>query len=524
MATVRPTERAGRRAALAALRRDAPPRLHASCRAGGAACGAGAEAAPSRMPALSPPRRDTPQRQLASAAPSVAMNGVRSARRHCFATSLLLRSSPMAADALAASTDFSNAKFNKEDVAAAVVSQYDDDATRMFYQIVMGARPPRPPPQRSSAPARLAEAHTEKPAITTMCDTGGGGESIHYGIFRSPSDGVKEASDASTDFMMTCMEWTRPVRHARSCCARWNVRCVCACRGADSCGGGVLRALPAAQVTSESRVLDLGSGHGGCAHALVQRFGCRVQARAAGRHLSRRPLCALLRRYRTAPAPHRPSRAHPAQCLNICPQQNEVNRARCVELGIADRVDIALGAFPQPLRAPAPRRSRHPAGNFNDGLPAAWAGKFDAVFSAEVLCHAADKPALLAAVAACLRPGGALVFSDIMGADGADEAALRAFTERNATTSLGRPAEYAAAISGAGLRQLAWWDNSHHLERYFRAMLAQIDAHEGAMLAAGLTERYLADWRRSLSTRADTQAKLAVFAWGVFVARKPDGA
>ena len=155
-------------------------------------------------------------------------------------------------------------------------------------------------------------------------------------------------------------------------------------------------------------------------------------------------------------------------------------------------------------------------------MPAAWAGSFDAVFSAEVLCHAADKAALLAAVAACLRPGGALVFSDIMGADGADEAALRAFTERNATTSLGRPAEYAAAIAAARLRQLAWWDNSHHLERYFRAMLAQIDTHEAAMLAAGLTERYLADWRRSLSARADTQAALGVFAWGVFVARKPD--
>ena len=40
-----------------------------------------------------------------------------------------------------------------------------------------------------------------------------------------------------------------------------------------------IAAPPPAQVTAESRVLDLGSGHGGCAHALVQRFGCRVQAR-----------------------------------------------------------------------------------------------------------------------------------------------------------------------------------------------------------------------------------------------------
>ena len=53
---------------------------------------------------------------------------------------------------------------------------------------------------------------------------GGGGESIHYGIFRSPGDGVKEASDASTAFMMTCMEWARPVRRAACCGASLNVR------------------------------------------------------------------------------------------------------------------------------------------------------------------------------------------------------------------------------------------------------------------------------------------------------------
>jgi len=275
-------------------------------------------------------------------------------------------------------------------------------------------------------------------------------------------------------------------------------------------------------VTSASRVLDLGSGHGGCAHALVQRFGCRVQVRAA-----QRPRFPAKRSRRRTPrtrarrpphAPHAPG----AQCLNICPQQNEVNRARCVELGIADKVDIALGALPRSARLCAPALTARRAGNFNDGLPAEWAANFDAVFSAEVLCHAADKATLLRAVATCLRPGGALVFSDIMGADGADEAALRAFTERNATTSLGRPSEYRAAIAGAGLRQLAWWDNSHHLERYFRAMLAQIEAHEGEMLRAGLTQRYLDDWRRSLSTRADTQAALGVFAWGVFVALKKD--
>lgn len=140
-----------------------------------------------------------------------------------------------------------------------------------------------------------------------------------------------------------------------------------------------------------------------------------------------------------------------------------------------------------------------------------------------MLCHAGDKAELLSAVARCLRPGGAFVFSDIMGADDADEAALKAFTDRNATTALGRPGEYRQLLARAGLRHVAWWDNSHHLERYFRAMLAQIDAHEATMLQAGLSQAYLGKWRSSLQERAQTQAQHGVFAWGVTVARKPGG-
>lgn len=175
--------------------------------------------------------------------------------------------------------------------------------------------------------------------------------------------------------------------------------------------------------------------------------------------------------------------------------------------------------MPRPDPAPT---SHPPPGDFNTPLPAEWVGAFDFIWSAEVLCHAGDKAELLTQLARCLRPGGALVFSDIMGADAADEGALKAFTDRNATTALGRPSAYRAAIGAAGLTCLAFWDNSHHLERYFRAMVAQIDAHEAEMLAAGLSEAYLANWRKSLASRSETQAAHGVFAWGVFVARKPD--
>jgi sarcosine/dimethylglycine N-methyltransferase len=51
--------------------------------------------------------------------------------------------------------------------------------------------------------------------------------------------------------MMTCMDWARPV-------------------------------------SATSTVLDLGSGHGGSTHAMVERFGCRVKCVACVRSLGLR--------------------------------------------------------------------------------------------------------------------------------------------------------------------------------------------------------------------------------------------
>jgi len=117
-------------------------------------------------------------------------------------------------------------------------------------------------------------------------------------------------------------------------------------------------------------VLDLGSGHGGGSHAMATKFGCKVTG------------------------------------YNIGPGQNEHNMEHCKAVGIDHLVDAQVG-------------------NINDPLPAEWTGKFDAVWSCEVLCHAGDKVALFKELTRVLKPGGVFVFSDIMGADGADEKALK---------------------------------------------------------------------------------------------------
>jgi cyclopropane fatty-acyl-phospholipid synthase-like methyltransferase len=214
------------------------------------------------------------------------------------------------------------------------------------------------------------------------------------------------------------------------------------------------------------KLLDIGSGHGGGSHALAKKYGCSVMG------------------------------------YNIGPGQNAQNIAKAKELGLGDLVDAVVG-------------------DINKPFPADWTNSFDGAWSCEVLCHAGDKPELFKEVARVLKPGAAFVFSDIMGADGADEKTLKGFTDRNATTVMGRPSTYLQCMKDAGLDYVTWWDGSNHLETYFRDMIKQIHTHREEMLSKGLTDKYLDNWLESLTERADTQRDHGVFAWGVFVCRKP---
>merc|ERR1712032_254235 len=68
---------------------------------------------------------------------------------------------------------------------------------------------------------------------------GGGGMDIHFGIFRTPTDGVYEASKATNKRMLQMLDWSNPI-------------------------------------TPYSHILDLGSGHGGISHEILKEFGCYV--------------------------------------------------------------------------------------------------------------------------------------------------------------------------------------------------------------------------------------------------------
>lgn len=48
--------------------------------------------------------------------------------------------------------------------------------------------------------------------------SGGGGYDIHYGIYRDDSYTVKEASQATTDFMLDMLDWNRPINEGSKVC------------------------------------------------------------------------------------------------------------------------------------------------------------------------------------------------------------------------------------------------------------------------------------------------------------------
>jgi len=181
-------------------------------------------------------------------------------------------------------TSSSSSSSSDSDVGSKVVEQYDSEQTRQFYKTVMG----------------------------------GGGNDIHFGVFKSADEGVREAAANTTELMLDLMQWIKPV------------------------------------VPNAAQVLDLGSGHGGATHTMVQRFGTQNL------------------------------------CFNIGSEQNDMNLKTCAKLGIEGNVSCHRG-------------------DFNLGLPEEWSDRFDYVYSCEVLCHAADKPALLAEIRRVLKPGGVLV-------------------------------------------------------------------------------------------------------------------
>ncbi|MEV4443168.1 methyltransferase domain-containing protein [Streptomyces sp. NPDC049577] len=210
-----------------------------------------------------------------------------------------------------------------------------------------------------------------------------------------------------------------------------------------------------------STVLDLGSGYGGAARRLAGRFGCRVVA------------------------------------LNISEVQNRRHRELNAERGLDHLIEVVTGSFNE---IPSP------------------GARFDVVWSQEALCHSGDRALTLREAARVLRPGGRLLFTDIMAAEDAPAAELRPLEERLTVADLATPAFYHGLLPGLGLTDVEFDDLSEHMLTHYLRLEEEV-GRDGPGLAGAVSDGYRARLRENLPLWSAACRK-GHLRWGTFAARR----
>ncbi|MCB5908196.1 SAM-dependent methyltransferase [Streptomyces pinistramenti] len=210
-----------------------------------------------------------------------------------------------------------------------------------------------------------------------------------------------------------------------------------------------------------STVLDLGSGYGGPARYLAERFGCRVIA------------------------------------LNISEAQNKRHRTTNIERGLDGLVEVVTGSF-QDIPYPDHR--------------------FDVVWSQEAFCHSGDLTQALSEAVRVLRPEGALVFTDLMAADGTPEEVLHPVVSRLGVDALATPDRYRRTLSGLGLSRIDFDDHSGQLAHHYVRLTEETHTREAELrdlISPGYVDRLLGNLPRWADAARHEQLR-----WGIFHCRR----
>jgi sarcosine/dimethylglycine N-methyltransferase len=216
-------------------------------------------------------------------------------------------------------------------------------------------------------------------------------------------------------------------------------------------------------LNAQTQVLDLGSGYGGAARYLADRFGCHVTA------------------------------------LNLSETENERNRAMNRDAGLEHLIEVVDGNF--------------------EAIPAPDA-RYDLVWSQDAILHSPRRAEVIAEVARVLKPGGDFVFTDPMQADDCPPDVLQPVLDRIHLDSLGSFAFYREAAAAAGLEEVAIEDLTHQLPRHYARVRHEL-ASQRQQLAGKVSEDYIERMLAGLQHWVDA-GKAGRLAWGIMHFRKPD--
>lgn len=218
-------------------------------------------------------------------------------------------------------------------------------------------------------------------------------------------------------------------------------------------------------LTEDSVVLDLGAGFGGSARYLVSTYGCSVTA------------------------------------LNLSEVENMRDREMNAAANLADKIEVVDASFEE---VPYPDDS------------------FDVVWSQDAFLHSGDRQKVLVEIARVLRPGGQLIFTDPMAADGADTDALQPILERIHLDDLGSPGFYKRELAELGFTPVdgdGFGDHTVQLSNHYGRVLAETERQEANGLDRKVSPDYLTRMKKGLEHWVEGGRK-GNLAWGLFHFRR----
>ena len=218
----------------------------------------------------------------------------------------------------------------------------------------------------------------------------------------------------------------------------------------------------AVSLTPEMRVLDLGCGYGSTARYLAANFGCAVTG------------------------------------ANISEKELELARSRAAEAGLDDRLSFEYGDF------------HHLA--YGDE-------SYDVVWSQEAFLHAVDKNAVLSECRRVVRPGGSLVFTDILVRRSTPEADRERIYDRVQSPDMWDLDDYRQALSRLELPVAREEDWSRHVARSYAWVRDRLRENRET-LAPRIGYETIDRTVDALSFWVDS-ANAGYIGWALFVATKP---
>jgi sarcosine/dimethylglycine N-methyltransferase len=219
----------------------------------------------------------------------------------------------------------------------------------------------------------------------------------------------------------------------------------------------------AANLSPDDRVLDLGCGYGSTARYIAKHYGCTVVG------------------------------------TNISEAELNLANERAREASMEHLLTFEYGDF-HDIQYPD--------------------ASFDVVWSQEAFLHGVDKDRILSECSRVLKPGGTLIFSDILVRHDTPQADRERLYDRLKTTDIWDLPDYRDGLSRQGFEILKAEDHSQYVAPSYGAVVSQVREHRSA-LAERIGDVTVANTIDALDFWVHSASDGKV-GWGIFLARKPN--